>query len=316
MGDHMHKAGEWMLSYRFMTMTMKGNRIGTEDVSPEQIVTTVPNQFAPPATLRVVPTEMTMDMHMFGLMYAPSNWLTLMAMASYQINKMDATTYQGMMGATPLGNFSTETSGMTDTRVLGLFRLLDSGAHHVHFQAGVSLPTGSITETGSVLAPSGMTMNVRLPYPMQLGSGTYDAIGGVTYTGKSDKWSWGAQYQGVFRQGTNDESYRLGNDYQTTGWLAYLWKPPVSTSVRLAYQRVDNIHGADPMIALPTQTAQPDMQGRKVLNAYLGVNMVGEEGWLRGQRLAFEVMLPVRQDLDGPQLKTDWGLIAGWQYAF
>ena len=85
MGDHMHKAGEWMLSYRFMRMNMEGNRIGNNSVSPEDIVTTVPNRFFgnpnQPPTLRVVPTQMTMNMHMFGVMYAPSDVITLMAMA-------------------------------------------------------------------------------------------------------------------------------------------------------------------------------------------------------------------------------------------
>jgi len=46
MGDHLHKAGEWMLSFRTMTMSMSGNLQGSESISPEAIVTTVPNRFA------------------------------------------------------------------------------------------------------------------------------------------------------------------------------------------------------------------------------------------------------------------------------
>ena len=84
MGDHMHKKGEVMFSYRFMRMNMAGSRIGTDPATPEEIVTTVPNRFfgnpMQPPTLRVVPLEMTMDMHMVGAMYAPTDWLTLMAM--------------------------------------------------------------------------------------------------------------------------------------------------------------------------------------------------------------------------------------------
>ena len=41
MGDHMHKKGEWMLSYRYMRMNMEGNQIGENEVTPEDIVTTV-----------------------------------------------------------------------------------------------------------------------------------------------------------------------------------------------------------------------------------------------------------------------------------
>ena len=60
MGDHAHKKGEFMISARVMHMEMSGNQIGTDDVSPDTIVTTVPNRFAgmpgQPPTLRIVPT--------------------------------------------------------------------------------------------------------------------------------------------------------------------------------------------------------------------------------------------------------------------
>ena len=59
MGEHMHKKGEWMLSYRYMHMDMDGSRIGTKKVSPQTIATTVPNRFfgqpMQPPTLRIVP---------------------------------------------------------------------------------------------------------------------------------------------------------------------------------------------------------------------------------------------------------------------
>ena len=88
MGDHIHEKGELMFSYRYMHMSMKDNRDSTSRMSPEEIVTTVPNRFANPPmmppTLRVVPTKMTMDMHMLGIMYAPTDRLTLMGMANYQ----------------------------------------------------------------------------------------------------------------------------------------------------------------------------------------------------------------------------------------
>ncbi|MFP6682722.1 MAG: hypothetical protein VCB07_11035 [Gammaproteobacteria bacterium] len=91
MGDHLHKRGEWMFSYRFMHMDMNNNRISDNGISPETIVTTIPNRFfgspMQPPTLRVVPLAMTMDMHMFGLMYAPTDGLTFMAMLNYTERK-------------------------------------------------------------------------------------------------------------------------------------------------------------------------------------------------------------------------------------
>ena len=66
MGEHTHEAGEWMLSYRFMRMEMDGNRSGTDSLPTEDVLAQFP----------VSPLNMTMDMHMFGAMFAPSDKLT------------------------------------------------------------------------------------------------------------------------------------------------------------------------------------------------------------------------------------------------
>jgi hypothetical protein len=178
MGDHLHRAGQGMVSYRYMRMEMEGNRVGTDTITPEQIVTTVPNPFfgqpMQPPTLRVVPTRMTMQMHMFGAMYAPTDWVTAMIMVNYLDKEMDHVTFRGPVGTTQLGTFTTTSNGFGDTKLTGLFRLYDQGSQHIHLNLGISFPTGPTTETGQVLAPTGMRPTLRLPYPMQLGSGTYD----------------------------------------------------------------------------------------------------------------------------------------------
>jgi hypothetical protein len=120
MGDHLHHTGEFMFSYRFAHMDMAGNRIGDNEVAPETIVTSTPNRFfgspMQPPTLRVVPTKMTMQMHMFGLMYAPTDWVTLMAMLNYTEKEMEHLTFMGVAGTNRLGTFTTESSGLGDTR--------------------------------------------------------------------------------------------------------------------------------------------------------------------------------------------------------
>ncbi|MBX2857764.1 MAG: transporter, partial [Cellvibrionaceae bacterium] len=177
MGDHIHKKGEFMFSYRFMQMGMEANRNRGDDLRPEEVIR-FENTFAgrpmQPPLLRVVPLEMTMDMHMFGAMYAPSDKLTLMLMTNYLEKTMDHVTFNG--NGEPLGFFTTETDGIGDTSLSALINWADN----VHATVGVSLPTGSIEETGEILTPMGQTPTVRLPYPMQLGSGTYDVIIGLT----------------------------------------------------------------------------------------------------------------------------------------
>lgn len=320
MGGNMMMAGKWMVSYRYMRMEMSGNRIGTDEVSPEEIATTVPNRFAgapgQPPTLRVVPTDMTTQMHMFGAMYAPTNWLTLMGMASYVDKSMDHVTFQGPSGTDELGEFTTESEGVSDTKLSGLIRLFDEGPHHAHLNAGISLPTGSIKEKDSILTPLNTTPTVRLPYPMQIGSGTFDLLPGITYTGRTGDIGWGAQYQGTIRLGENNENYALGNEHQVTAWGSYAWARWISTSFRATGRTIGEIDGIDPNIVGPVQTANPDFQGGERLDLALGLNLAGQHGPLKGARFGVEVSAPVVQDLNGPQMEGDWMITAGLKYMF
>ena len=208
--------------------------------------------------------------------------------------------------------FTTKTDGLGDIRLTGLVRLYDDETHHLHLNLGLSFPTGSIREKDDT--PMG---RVRLPYPMQLGSGTWDLYPGLTYTGRADAWSWGAQSVGTIRTGNNDEGYRLGNRYQVTAWGARDWTPWVSTSLRLAFGDWKNIRGDDDSLnPQVVPTADPDLRAGRRLDLLVGMNFIVPDGPLRGNRFAVEFGYPVWQHLRGPQLETDWLLTAGWQYAF
>ncbi|MEM9141018.1 MAG: transporter, partial [Pseudomonadota bacterium] len=320
MGDHLHKAGEFMFSYRYMNMQMEGSRDGTTSLSPTEIATTVPNRFfgtpGQPPTLRVVPTEMTMQMHMLGMMYAPTDRLTLMVMGMYRQNSMDHITFQGGMGTAQLGTFTTKSSGFGDTRVAGLIGLYQDNTHRLHLNAGVSLPTGSITEEDQVLTPMGTRPTLRLPYPMQLGSGTVDLMPGITYAGATGAFGWGAQAMGTLRLGRNGEGYSLGDGVEATAWASYSPFPWISVSGRVKGSHLGQVDGQDPRIVAPVQTADPDNQGGTEITLFGGLNLVGQDGFLRGQRLAFEVGVPVYRRLNGPQLETDVTFQLGYQVAF
>ena len=321
MGEHMHEKGEWMFSYRFKHMKMDGNRDGTDDLSPEEIATSEANRFAgvagQPPTLRVVPTEMSMNMHMFGVMYAPTDWLTLMGMGMWMEKDMDHVTFAGGMGTTRLGTFETQSEGWGDTKLSALIRGYRDDTHNVHFNLGVSIPTGSIKETGVVLAPNGMRPRLRLPYAMQLGTGTYDLLPGVTYNGVRNDWSWGAQYSAEIRlEDENSQGYSWGDRHSVTTWGAYEWAPWISTSLRLEGSTQGDIDGIDPNIIAPVQTADPENYGGKRVEAAFGVNLLSTSGLLKGNRLAFEAAAPIYEDLNGPQMKRDYTVTLGWQKAF
>lgn len=323
MGDHMHQKGEFMLSYRFMRMDMEGLRSGTNTLAPETVATTIANRFSgtagQPPTLRVVPLQMTTDMHMIGGMYGLSDDLTLMVMANYIDRDMNHVTFQGGAGTTRLGEFQTRAKGFGDTRVGGMYRLFDSEnkTHHIHANLGLSLPTGSITERDNVLAPSGATPNLRLPYAMQLGTGTYDLHSGLTYTGQNLDWSWGAQYMNEIRlESENDEGYAWGDKHELNAWSQYHFTPSFLTSFRLSAQTQETIDGIDVNIVAPVQTADPSNYGGERINLSLGGAYTGQNSILAGHEFAVEVTMPLYQNLNGVQLESDYMLTAGWRHKF
>jgi hypothetical protein len=103
MGDHYHKKGEFMFSYRFMPMWMNGNLQSTDNISNEDIY----------QSFMVAPQKMNMNMHMLGLMYAPTDRVTLMVMGNYISNSMDLRTGMGV-------DFTTESGGLGDITVSSL----------------------------------------------------------------------------------------------------------------------------------------------------------------------------------------------------
>ncbi|MEM7107820.1 MAG: transporter [Bacteroidota bacterium] len=316
MGDHTHKKGEFMVSYRYMRMAMQDNLTGTDEISEDEIATTVPNIFVTiegqPPTLRVVPTTMNMNMHMIGMMYAPSDRLTLMAMGMFLSSEMDHTTYQSGMGTTVLGEFTTESSGIGDTRLTALIKVTEN----LHVNMGLSLPTGTIENDDEVLTPMNVRITTRLPYPMQIGSGTWDFLPGITYVSCSAQWGWGTQVNGTIRLGENNNDFRYGHQLNAAVWGSYLLRSWLSSSLRVSSINFGDVEGRDPEIVAPVQTANPDFQGGNRVDLSVGLNVIGQSGLIRNQRLAIEFALPVYQDLNGPQLAVSNILTIGWQYTF
>ena len=296
MGDHTHAEGDLMLSYRYMFMDMDGNRSGTNRVSSSDVL----------SQYMVTPTDMDMHMHMLGFMYAPTDYLTLMAMVPYTEISMNHLTRSGM-------SFKTRASGLADISITGLWSVFKDSNHSLHLNTGVSLPSGEIDERDDT--PAGP--DSKLPYPMQIGSGTVDLLPGITYLGNYEEFSFGAQVTGTVRLGENDNDYTLGNQFNASLWGAYNINEWISPSVRFAWQSLGNIDGADPDLnPMMIPTADPSLRGGNRLDLGLGINLLVPKGSLKNFRLALELLFPLYQDLDGPQLETDLTIISGIQYAF
>ena len=292
-GIMMSSAGKWMLGYRYSIDRMDGNLVGTRRISD----TAVLSQFM------ASPTDMTMQMHMGSLMFAPTDKLTLMAMVPYVIKSMDH-----VMGMNE--RFREKTKGIGDVEVSATYSLYSRAdlRHRLLVSLGASLPTGSINERMG---------SMRLEYPMQLGSGTWALRPGFVYLGQNAPWGWGAKMSAARQLGRNDNGYRLGNRTEVSIWGSRLVTRAISVSAGLNSEWRGNIRGADPLLDQTDEpTKDPRRQGGRRLDASLGMGLHPQTGPFRGNEFFLRLDAPVAQSLDGPQLQKRWGLQLDFQREF
>ena len=296
MGDHVHSSGDLMFSYSYMRMHMEGMRDGDDHVSTARVLT----------EYMVAPLRMDTEMHMFGIMYAVNNRLSLMAMVPLVRKDMDHVTRMG-------DRFTTRSEGVGDVSLRGIFTLPTILRQQLLLTLGLSAPTGEIDASDDTPAASG----AQLPYPMQPGSGTWNLLPGITWTRQANGWSWGAQAMAIIRLGENDNEYTLGDRLEVSGWATRSLSSRLKASLRLKGQTWGRIKGADAGLApRMVATADPDLQGGSRIDLLVGINIYGPVGVYQGGRLSLEAGLPVYEDLDGLQMSADWQLLANWQLVF
>jgi hypothetical protein len=82
---------------------------------------------------------------------------------------------------------------------------------------------------------------------MQLGSGTWDFKPSLTYTGKINDWSWGAQVGGTKRlESKNSSGFAFGDMFEGSIWGGYDLTHWLSATVRAAYTWQGSIKGRFP----------------------------------------------------------------------
>lgn len=168
------------------------------------------------------PTSMMIQRHLFGMVFAPNDFLTFVAILPYLDKRLDNVDRNGV-------NFEVKTQGPGDLTISNLLLLWKKDGHRLHFQNGFSLPTGN----GGLRDDTPLQQGQLLPYNMQLGSGTLDFLPGLTYFGNWKSWSWGTQVNGKIRMGENPLDHRFGHRFEGTTWVARKWTEWFSTSFRL-----------------------------------------------------------------------------------
>ena len=310
--DHAHEKGQWMISYRSMYMNMNGNISGTTPVGDNNVF----------KNYVMSPQNMQMQMHMLMIMYGLTDKITFMGMLNYSVNDMTMSMNQNgmimngnnMIMESGTAQMKDHSAGLSDTKLYVLYKLFEKNSHELLLSNGLSLPTGNI-------ALQGTSMNniQRKTYCMQPGAGTFAYLPGLTYTGNSANFSWGAQTSANINLGVNNFNYSWGNSFTGTVWLSRKWSNWLSNSLRVEETQTQSMYGFDKDIA-PYRTTDPTADcknyGSKKLNAYVGVNFLFPKGKLKGNQLCIEYGMPLYQCVNGLQMKTTQIVNAGWQMTF
>ncbi|MBT4989477.1 MAG: transporter [Rickettsiales bacterium] len=292
MRDHVHHKGEFMASYRIGYMKMKNLINGDDDVSNSEALN----------SYNMIPTEMTMKMHMIGLMYGIGHNFNISVMGSFIEKDMD--NYGNMSGA-----FFRDSQGVGDTKINTSYQFYNNDNIKALFNLAISLPTGDIDESydGS-----------RLAYAMQIGSGSYDILPGLSFNKSYNDYSYGGQLNAIFRTDMNDNGYKFGDQYNSTIWAARRINNNYSISTRFNYTKTEAIEGFDNSLTIGMMpTANPALYEREKLELLIGVNFIAtNNNIMNGNRLALEFGIPIYERVDGPMLASDYRLILGWQQTF
>jgi len=301
MADHYHSKGGLMFSYRFMNMNMEGLLSGSNTISNDDVH----------KNYMVTPLKMPMQMHMFGAMFAPTSNITLSAMVNVIKNDMDL---HMKMTSGMAHHFSTSSSGFGDLKLGLIYKFINKNRQSLHGNISLSLPTGSISKKDET--PMSSPNEIQLPYPMQIGSGTFDTNLGVTYLGQKESISWGSQLQTTIRFDENSDQYSLGNSYGINNWFAVKTKDWISISARLQGVIVDKINGKNPNLnPMMVTTADTQNSGGTFINAGVGFNLYVPNGQYKDFRLGFEFAMPLYQKPNGIQLQQREQITVGLQYA-
>lgn len=296
-----HQKGETMIAYYYHDMRMAKNGNGTHRLSTEDVL----------SDFMASPIKMNTNKHTLHLMYAPSDKLTLVTLFHYLENETDLRARNGL-------EFSTRSSGIGDTTVGMQYNFHESasknGLSQWILRTCLSLPTGSIDEKDFLPL---MQQETLLPYPMQLGSGSYQLESGIAFSRYWNRHHWGVLLNAKGALNANSENYRTGESANLKSWIAYSLNENLSLSLGGHYRWKNAYSGTDERLnSTIMPSADPQTQGRQVLDFQSGLDWLFFNKDGKRHILQLQMDKPVWQNLHGPQLQKKSNGSVRWIYAY
>lgn len=289
-------AGMWMIEYQYVRMYREDFLDTTKEVTAQEIL--MPSNGY---EYSMAGTDMTIDTHLFMAMHGVTAKVKVLVMTHYRSNTL------GMLGAGALKS-TMRSSGLGDT----ILSAMVQGPYNLTATGGLSLPTGKIDNAGPLVrgpTPDDRDDNVRYPYSMQLGSGTYDLILGLDYTDTGEKSGWGLEYEYTLRTGRNAEGYTLGDRMLLGTWYKSRLTAAFDTTTKLLFHKTGQIEGEDKVIReepVYNKLMSPDRDAGNYGGRRLDLGLAATYQTKGLLRFGAEFTLPLSQNLFGPQMAMRW----------
>ncbi len=291
---------KWNFSYTFRKLSSGGYRSGTEDFTFDEVLFS-PGETRTLQNFPVVPTFICQNVHAFSAGYSLSNNVSVNVVVPYIKQGTDH-----ISSVPGFADFLLESDGIGDIGISASYQIRPTLLSALQFTLGVRLPTGSINETGDT--PRGGTGTLeRLPYTMQIGSGTFDFTGAVNYSKLVGDFRVGVNANTTIRTGQNDNDYRLGNNYGAAAFAQYAKNHWFQPGVRVNFREIESIKGGDTSLRVPAafpypaSITNPDNYGGEKINISAILKVCPENDC----RVSFtgEYGEPLFQNLNGIQPK-------------
>jgi len=303
---------EFRIKVQPIFMTMPGLMQETAKIAPEAIL-------GMPAMgyYMAAPERMEMRMLNLAIGYSASPEWFVGAMAMWMDKKMPMRFNAMMRAMTAQAGFSMRSRGFADLMLMAK-RLLWADdrlvpSKELSLFLGLSVPTGSITKRNTT-HPVPARRQELLPYPMQLGSGTWDPAIGLLWQQAASPWWWGIDLRYTHRLGKNRQGWAFGDRARIDAYLMHQPRYNFVLYAELGGELQQRLRGeaneakaglsghatiGDPNSPYTTPLWDPKNSGHRLLSATIGLQWQPKPMWI----VDLGISLPIWQRVSGIQMR-------------
>ncbi|GAB5561088.1 MAG: hypothetical protein SynsKO_27350 [Synoicihabitans sp.] len=306
---------KWSIAQSFLQFNFDGNCDGTRELPVSEVLWSGIPAERTMDNFPIVPLIICQKAYVSSIAYDASERWRWNVLLPYIVQETDHVANDSLPTiSAEFARFIIRSEGIGDITVNPSYVAYNQDGHTVTLHTGMSLPVGSITEHGDTPAPG---RSNQLPYTMQIGSGTFDYLPGITYVRHHGNTRWGAQALATIRLGRNDRGYSLGDRLSLSTWVRTRpveWLEPFVNVSAQAWGRIDGVDEDFTQYVggfFPATVTDPSKYGGEKITITGGLNFVGQ-GKFTNQSLEISFGAPVYQRLNGPQPREVWRLGVSW----